>query len=119
MEYFTVFGVIAFVCVMHLFAELEELKRTVSKINHREKMGKGESEKMSRLFKELQGKWCVVESDDLDEEKVQICDVDEEWVKVMYMEKTAKNGPERERYVLIRIDSVESVEILPDITHGV
>lgn len=115
MEGYTIFGVIAFVCVMYLFGELNALKKNVQRMKSRRKTEKGESEEMSRLIKELQGKWCMVESDDLDVEKVRICDVDEEWVKAMYMEKATKQEPEREKYVLIRIDSIESVEILPEL----
>lgn len=114
MEGYTIFGVVAFVCVMYLYGELNKLKKTVDRMKSRRKIEKGESKEMSRLIKELQGKWCMVESDDLDEEKVQICDVDEEWVKAMYIEKATKQEPEREKYVLIRIDSIESVEILPE-----
>lgn len=114
MEGYTIFGVVAFVCVMYLFGELKTLKKTVRRMNGRGKTEKGGLQEMSRLIKELQGKWCIVESDDLDEEKVKICDVDEEWVKAMYIKKEA--GQEREKYVLIRIESIESVEILPELT---
>lgn len=116
MEGYTIFGVVAFVCVMYLFGELNALKKKVERKKYRGRTEKGGLEEMSRLIKELQGKWCMVESDDLDVEKVKICDVDEEWVKAMYLEKATKQKPEREKYVLIRIDSIESVEILAEPT---
>ena len=67
---------------------------------------------MSRLIKELEGKWCIIDSDDLDVEKVRVCDVDGEWVKVEYKEVQYKKGaPEKVKTKLIRVDSIDSVEI--------
>lgn len=111
MEYLGYFGLISFIVVLGVSSRLDKLEKRVNGIKRKEK---GEREKMSRLIEELQGKWCNMESDDLDEEKVQVCDVDGEWVKVMYKVAATKKEPEKMVHKLIRVDSIESVEILPE-----
>lgn len=113
MEYLGIFGVVALAMVWHLQGlpdELTKLKRRVAKSEKalsREMKGKGELH-MSRLIGELKGKWCEIDSEDLEDEKVQICDVDEEWVKVIYQEKGTSSVQ------LIRIDSINSVKVLAE-----
>lgn len=113
MEYF---GLIAFIIAMCAISYAEKISKLEKKVNSlkRAEKKKGEREKMSRLIEELQGKWCNMESDDLDEEKVQVCDVDGEWVKVMYKVAATKKEPEKTVHKLIRVDSIESVEILSE-----
>lgn len=112
MEYFSFFGIFSFILVLSCYSRVGKLEHSMRRIKRRDAMQKGELEEMSRLIEELQGKWCIMESDDLDEEKVQVCDVDGEWVKVMYVEGATKKEPEKTKYVLIRVDSIERVEIL-------
>ena len=114
MEYLGYFGLISFIIVLGLSSRIDKLEKRINGLKRKEAKEKEEREKMSRLIEELQGKWCNMESDDLDEEKVQVCDVDGEWVKVMYKVAATKKESEKMVYKLIRVDSIESVEILPE-----
>jgi len=114
------FGVFAFIiCLWILFGpshptNVKELQRRVEALEKKTAHGVKENEvvDMSRLLKELEGKWCIMDSDDLDEEKVRVCDVDEEWVKVEYKEtQYKKNAPEKIKTKLIRVSSIDSVEM--------
>lgn len=113
MGYLGLFGVIALVMVWRLQElpdELTKLKRRVVKSEKalsREMKNKGELH-MSRLIGELKGKWCEIDSEDLIGEKVQVCDVDEEWVKVIIQEEGTSSVQ------LVRIDSIDSVKVLEE-----
>ncbi len=115
MEYF---GVFAFILCIWLLAgpshpsNMKKLQRRVRALEKSDLYKKRTSEvaDMSRLIEELKGKWCIVDSDELLTEKVRICDVDAEWVKIEYPEK--KTEPEKLTSKLIRIDSIDSIEIL-------
>lgn len=116
------FGLFAFmICIWILSGashpvKVKKLQRRVEALERRTGQGVKDSEsevvQMSRLIKELEGKWCIIDSDDLDVEKVRVCDVDGEWVKVEYKEVQYKKGaPEKVKTKLIRVDSIDSVEI--------
>lgn len=115
MEYLGLLGLVAFIYVMKLNGVPEEiagLKRKVKKLE-KNVFGNKEAKNMSRLIEELQGKWCSIDSDELPMvEKVQVCDVDEDWVKVMYKEGGRKE--EKERIKIIRVDSIDSIELLEE-----
>lgn len=116
MEYLGLLGLVAFIYVMKLNKVPEEISGLKRKIKKLEKtvfgIGNKEAKDMSRLIEELKGKWCKVDSDELVmQEKVQICDVDEDWVKVMYKENGRKNGG-KEKIKIIRVDSIDSIELL-------
>ena len=61
--------------------------------------------------------WNITQGTEIDSDelvmikKVQICDVDEDWVKVMYKEDERKEG-EKEKIKIIRVDSIDSIELL-------
>lgn len=117
MEYLGLLGLVAFIYVMKLNDVPEEISGLKRKTKKLEKtvfgIGNKEAKDMSRLIEELKGKWCNVDSDELMEEKVQICDVDEEWVKVMYKEPGRKDGG-KEKIKIIRVDSIDSIELIDE-----
>lgn len=108
MEYLGLLGLVAFIYVMKLNGLPDEIASLQRKIKKLEKnvFGNKEAKNMSRLIEELQGKWCKMDSDELMEEKVQVLDVDEDWVKVMYKER------EKEKIKIIRVDDIDSIEVL-------
>ncbi len=114
MEYLGLLGLVAFICVVKLNGvpdEIASLKRKVKKLE-KNVFGNKEAKNMLRLIEELRGKWCKIDSDELVMiKKVQICDVDEDWVKVMYKEDERKEG-EKEKIKIIRVDSIDSIELL-------
>ncbi len=111
MEYFGIFGVVAFVMVCGISDELKKLKRKMAGVDKILSRFKNKEEiHMSRLIEELKGRWCEIDSEDLLDEKVQVCDVDEEWVRVRLKKDSAVQ--------LIRIDSIDSVKILEEKVQG-
>jgi len=115
MEYLGLLGLVAFIYVMKLNSVPEEIAGLKRKVKKLEKtvFGNKEAKSMSRLIEELQGKWCEIDSDELMVEKVKVCDVDEDWVKVMYKEAGRKEG-EKEKIKIIRVDSIDSIEVLEE-----
>lgn len=116
MEYLGLFAFIVSLWLCSYPGEIKKLKRRVETLERKAACGAENEEvaDMSRLLEELKGKWCIMDADDLDEDRVRVCDTDGEWVKVEYKEKATRKEPERTKTVLIRANSIESVEILKD-----
>lgn len=113
MEYF---GLFAFVICLWLISELENVKKMKRRLEILERKAADgteaeKGEEMSRLIEELKGKWCIMDAEDLDVEKVRVCDTDGEWVKVEYQKKGIK-ASEQTIHKLIRISAIDSVEIM-------
>lgn len=124
MEYFGMVACVLLIMHSGIPAKVKKLERNIRvlerKLNEQSKLvgvtdaSKSKEEKiMSRLLEECKGKRCIVDSDELEEENVFVCDVDEEWVKVEYKERKRK-GEEETKVMLIRTESITSVEILAD-----
>ena len=120
MEYFGVFAFL--ICIWILSgsshpAKVKKLQRRLEALEKRVGFGIKDDEvaDMSRLIKELEGKWCIMDSDDLHVEKVRVCDIEEKWVKVEYEETSHKKGEQQKvKTKLIRVSSIDSVEMVEE-----
>ena len=67
---------------------------------------------MTRLFEELKGKKCIIkqEGDYSTPIECKVCDVDDDWVKIIYADK--KKG---ETTKLLRIDNIRSIDEIENI----
>lgn len=102
------------IIVMFWSSYASKIKQLESKIKKLEKPRKGENN-MSKIISELPGKKCNIFTDgaySLTGKSYITCDVleaDDEWIKISFEDK--KKTPKTK---IIRIDSVDSVELLSD-----
>ena len=80
--------------VKKLEGELKKLKRN--------QMGET---KMSKILTELIGKDCIIETDCTVDFQCTVMDVDEGWIKIMYMDKDVQ------KIKVLRIESIQNVEL--------
>lgn len=107
---------LAFILVIIIFSKTGELEKKIKfldkKVKLSEKNHKGVSE-MSKLISDLKGQRCKIKSElnplTLTKESIEcdILDVDEEWVKVSFIDK---KGFQKTK--IIRIESIEDIELL-------
>lgn len=105
-------GVLALLILLFCSPYLERVRRLEAKVKRLEKEKKGEKN-MSKLIDGLAGKRCRLKTEDalqlagVAEVVCLVLDTDEEWVKVRMTKK--KGG---ETTTLLRIENIESVEVL-------
>lgn len=108
MEYF---GVLAFIMILFYSSYPGKVKKLESKVKLLSKKQKGESY-MSKLIGELVGKECIIKSDAGLELigsnfiKCRVLDVDDEWLKICFIDKKKKEVTK-----LLRIESIDEVEM--------
>lgn len=91
---------------------LGKIKKLESKIKTLQKRQRGESD-LSKLIRELVGKKCKIETEvalDLigaSELQCLVLDVDEEWMKIQFIDKKKKQITK-----LLRIESIDGIQIL-------
>lgn len=109
MEYF---GLMAFILVLYYSGYLEKIKKHERKIKTLERSMKGEN-KMSKLINDLIGEECIIKSEEAlfamsdMTMKCEIIDVDDEWVKISFVDKKGNSITK-----IIRIDSIENIELI-------
>lgn len=103
MEWLGFFCLVIIICYSSYPKKVRQLERKVKKNNERDKQ-------MLKLIAELVGKKCCIVADDsFGEIKCEVIDIDDEWVKVRIDNKKNKS-----KIKIIRIDSINSVELLED-----
>lgn len=96
---------------------VKTLERKLKKFEKRNRENQKEQEgdlEMSKIIAELVGKRCSIKSDEAlilgnTELECNVLDVDEEWIKFTYVDK--KNI---EKTKILRIEAIDSVELLED-----
>ncbi|HHX5469058.1 TPA: hypothetical protein ACVFD4_001124 [Streptococcus pneumoniae] len=82
----------------------KKIKKLENKIKKLERKEKGNAE-MSRLLQEMIGKEPIITGVYIGPDNWEVVDVDEEWVKLRYVDKTGK-----EKIKLQRIEDIQTVE---------
>ena len=97
---------LGFVPLMIIFYldHTQKVKKLENKIKKLERKEKGNTD-MSRLLKELIGRTPVIVGQLFGTDNWEVVDVDEEWVKLRYVDKTGK-----EKIKLQRIEDIQTVE---------
>ena len=90
--------------IMYYIYHSQKVKKLENKIKRIEQKQKGNKE-MSRLLKELIGKTPTIVGQVFGTDNWEVVDVDEEWVKLRYVDKTGK-----EKIKLQRIEDIQAVE---------
>lgn len=108
-------GWVALILVLCYSSYPGKVTKLEKKVNKLEKGNKGESE-MSKIFNELVGKECDIETDGVvdtdyigENLRCTVLDVDEEWIKFTYTNK--KNVTKTK---ILRIDAIDSVELVEE-----
>ena len=96
-------GFVPLVIMFYLY-HTQRVKKLENKIKRIEQKQKGNKE-MSRLLKELIGKTPTIIGELFGTNFWEVVDVDEEWVKLRYVDKTGK-----EKIKLQRIEDIQTVE---------
>lgn len=92
--------------------ELEDIVEKHEKIIRKNKKTQERNNNMSKIIEGLVGKRCEIYSDDLVLDESSVCDVldvDDEWIKLRCTDR--KNNVSTK---IIRIDSIDSVELVED-----
>ena len=106
------FGIIAFILVLSYSSypsKLNKLERKIKKISRNMK----EESSMSKLIKDLKGDKCLISSDEAifitgkTDMECQIIDVDDEWIKITFVDKK-----DIKKTQIIRIDTIDKIELI-------
>jgi len=104
------FGLIAFVLVLANVSRFKKIERDINSLKGNRR---GKSD-MTKLISDLKGQKCIITCEELNPfsgKKVsiecEICDVDNEWVKVSFTDK--KGVPKTK---IIRLESIYDMELL-------
>lgn len=90
--------------IMFYLSHTQKVKKLENKIKRIEQKEKGNIE-MSRLLQEMIGKKPTIIGELFGTNFWEVVDVDEEWVKLRYVDKTGK-----EKFKLQRIEDIQTVE---------
>jgi hypothetical protein len=104
------FGLIAFVLVLANSSKFKKIEREINLLKGKRR---GTSE-MTKLISDLKGQSCIITCEELDTftgKKVriecEICDIDNEWVKVTFVNKKGISKTK-----IIRLENIYDIELL-------
>lgn len=103
MDFLSLLAFFFVITLIDLPSTVKKLKRKINKIEL--KIDRGESS-MSNILKELEGKKCkiIFESDFSSKLLCQILDVDEEWIKLLEVNKKGNKTTK-----IIRVDNIKEI----------
>lgn len=87
-----------------MHTDIKNLKKNIRKT----KKNKGGNIYMSKMISDLIGKECLLSTNEYSELKCNILDVDEEWIKVCYINNDKKAC---KQIKIIRIDNIEDITL--------
>lgn len=108
-----VFGLLAFILVLSYSSKINKINKLEEKIKLLKRNDKGIND-MTKLISDLKGQNCIITCEELNlftGKKVriecEICDVDNEWAMVSFVDK--KGVPKTK---IIRLESIYDIELL-------
>lgn len=80
---------------------LDILERKIKRLEKRMNGGS----KMSSIIKNLVGMDCIIEAEDIYDEKCRVLECDDEWIKVLVF------GKKSDKTIIIPIDTIEKITL--------
>lgn len=87
------------------FSQNEKIDKLERKIKHIERCN-NRGNVMSKVINDLVGMDCIIDSDDLYDEKCRIEDFDGEWIRLLVY------GKKENKIIVVPIDTIEKFEIV-------
>lgn len=87
------------------FSQNEKIDKLERKIKHVERCN-NRGNVMSKVINDLVGMDCIIDSDDLYDEKCRIEDFDGEWIRLLVY------GKKENKIIVVPIDTIEKFEIV-------
>lgn len=87
------------------FSQNEKIDKLERKIKHIERCN-NRGNVMSKVINDLVGMDCIIDSDDLYDEKCRIEDFDGEWIRLLVY------GKKENKIIIVPIDTIEKFEIV-------
>ncbi len=87
------------------FSQNEKIDKLERKIKHIERYN-NRGNVMSKVINDLVGMDCIIDSDDLYDEKCRIEDFDGEWIRLLVY------GKKENKIIVVPIDTIEKFEIV-------
>lgn len=105
-------GWFCFIIILFYSSYPGKVKKLEAKVKRLERIGRGDLE-MAKIISDLVGKECKIKTEDVvvavgtTEFQCTVLEVDDEWLKFSYYDKKKAC-----KTVIIRIDAIESMELL-------